>query len=273
MTKAKKEKTINVLRIIYIALIIIVLYFPIAIIVLQSFNMNAKLGDSWGGFTFKWYKGIVENKSLLSAIKNSIMVAILTTIISSIAGTFIAIGIHNMNKKVKKYVMLLNNVPILNADIVTGISVMIICLVLSSFLPIELLGFPAMLIAHVFFTLPYVVLSVLPKLSELDENLYEAAVDLGCRPYKALLKIVIPAIKAGIISGAMLAFTLSIDDFVISYYTTKAGFDNFSTWLYPKIGKRNFSPSSYAYNALLTMIIVIVVLGSQFIKIKKRRNK
>lgn len=269
----KTEKVLNRFRWVYIGIVILVLYFPILVIMLQSFNLNAKTGDSWGGFTFKWYSGIFTSNSLLEAIKNSLFVAALTTIISSVCGTFIAIGMHGMNKKLKKYVMLLNNVPILNADIVTGISIMVMCLALSSFLPIDLLGFPAMLIAHVLFTLPYVVLSVLPKLSELDENLYEAAVDLGCRPFMALLKIVIPAIKAGILSGAMLAFTLSVDDFVISYYTTGAGFDNFSTWLYPKMGKRQFTPSAYAYNAALTLIIVLAVLLPRFIKIKKNKKE
>jgi len=203
------------------------------------------------------------------SIITSFAVALTATCISAFLGTFAAIGIHSLNKKVKGKVMLLNNVPVLNADIVTGISIMIICSFLVPLFP-DIFGYWTMLIAHVFFTMPYVILSILPKLNELDPNLYDAPTDLGLKPMKALWKVIIPAIETGIISGALLAFTLSIDDFVISYFTSGNGVTNFSNWIYVRLGRRNFTPAAYAYNSLLTIVILICVLTPQLKKSKKK---
>lgn len=263
-----KERIFNGLKSLYVALVILVLYFPILIIMLLSVN-SSRTGNSFTGFTLDWYKEIFENSGLYTSILNSFSVALTTTIISTVIGTFAAIGIFNLSKKTKNKVIMLNNVPILNAEIVTGISVMIICSFLLPIFP-NIFGFTTMLIAHVFFTIPYVVLSVLPKLSEIDSNLYEASVDLGCPPFKSLWKVIIPSIDTGIISGALLAFTMSIDDFVISYFTTGNGFTNFSNWIYVRLGRRNFTPAAYAYNSLLTIVMLIILLVPYFKKSPKK---
>ncbi len=168
--------------------------------------------------------------------------------------------------------MMLNNIPLLNADIVTGISLM---LMFSLVLPVfpYIFGPFTLILAHLFFTLPYVVLSVLPKLRETDPNLMDAALDLGVKPYRALLKVVIPAIKAGIFSGMLLAFTMSIDDFVISYYTTGNGFDNLSIWIYGSIGRKSLTPSVYAFSTLLTFITLISIVVYQVLMQKKRGKR
>ena len=164
---------------------------------------------------------------LASAIQNTAIVSLTSTILATVLGTFIAMGIYYLFPKAKQQILLLNNIPILNADIVTGISLM---LVFSLLLPVfpYIFGLPTLILAHLFFTLPYVILSVLPKLGEVDPNLMDAAADLGLKPIKSLVKVMVPAVKAGIFSGMLLAFTMSVDDFVVSYYTTGNGYDNLS---------------------------------------------
>ena len=246
----------------YVCLIIALLYLPIIVIMCYSINTTGN------GSIFKYYGEIFKNKTLYTSILNSITVALFTTIISSVLGTFIAIGIHSLSKKKRKIVVMLNNIPMLNSEIVTGISIMIVCMIIANFIP-NFFGFWTMLIAHVFFTLPYVILSVLPKLSEIDQNLYEAAVDLGCTPFKALWKIIIPAVETGIITGSLLAFTLSIDDFIISYFTSGNGFTNFSNYIYVRLSRKTFSPAAYAFNSLLTIIMLIAVLTPNLRRKKK----
>lgn len=160
--------------------------------------------------------------------------------------------------------MMLNNVPVINPDIVTGLSLMIV----FSLLPLSF-GMSTMLLAHIFFSIPFVVLTVLPKLKELDPNLMDAAMDLGCSSFEGVVKVVIPSIKTSIIAGALIAFTMSIDDFVISYFTTGNGFQNVSIWIYSRLGRRNFSPAVYAYNTLI-VIITISVLGYINVRTKNR---
>lgn len=241
------------------------LYFPLLIIAILSFNESQK-SYQFTNFSFQWYSGIIENDQLLTAIINTLTVALLSTVISTIIGTLSAIGIVGLSKKNKRAVMFLNNVPVLNPDIVTGISLMIV----FSFIGIKF-GFPTMLMAHVFFSIPFVILTVLPKLKSIDPNLYDAAVDLGCSPITAVVKVIIPAIRTSIIGGALIAFTMSIDDFVISYFTTGNGYSNFSIWIYSRLGRRSFSPSAYAYNTIITLgtLMVLVVLNLRNMR-KKR---
>lgn len=240
------------------------LYFPLVVIALLSFNESQK-SYQFTEFSFKWYAGIIENEQLLSAIVNTLSVAFLSTIASTIIGTFSAIGISGLSRRNKRRVMFLNNIPVVNPDIVTGISLMIV----FSFIGIRF-GFPTMLMAHVFFSIPFVILTVLPKLRTIDPNLYDAAIDLGCSPFSAVVKVIIPAIKTAIISGALIAFTMSIDDFVISYFTTGNGYSNFSIWIYSRLGRRTFSPSAYAYNTIITFGTLIVLI---IINIKNLRKK
>lgn len=233
---------------------LVILYAPIVVIAILSFNDSLST-SSFTHFTLKWYPAIFDDKSLLVAITNSIWIALSATIISTVIGTYLAISISRLKPRFKRIIIFLNNIPILNPDIVTGISLMIVFSVLG-------IGFGrySMLLAHVFFCIPFVVLSVLPRLKLIDNNTYDAARDLGCSHIGAITKVIVPAIKTGIISGALIAFTMSIDDFVISYFTTGDGFANFSTWIYSRIGRRNFSPSAYAYNTIITFSILVVLL-------------
>ncbi len=242
----------------FVSAVFIMLYLPILIIIILSFNDNQS-GNSLSGFTFNWYIEIFTVKTLYTSILNSLLIAIYSTIIATVLGVFAAIGINSLSKKRKKQILLLNNVPMLNSEIVTGISIMLVFTLLLPLFP-NIFGFTTMLVAHVFFTTPYVILSVLPKLRETDESLFEAACDLGVSPLKALYLVVLPCIKTGIITGALLAFTMSIDDFVISYFTSGNGFTNFSNWIYGKLGRKEFSPAAYAYNSLLTITTLLVVL-------------
>jgi spermidine/putrescine transport system permease protein len=246
-----------------------IIYLPIFIIMFISFN-DSKYTFAWNGFTLKWYKEIFVNDGLRGAIFNSITIAVLSTIIATIVGTLIAIGINSLTKKNRIRMMILNNVPVINPDIVTGISLMIV----FSLLPISF-GMSTMLVAHIFFSIPFVVLMVLPKLKELDPNLFEAALDLGCTWTEGIYKVIVPSIKTSIIAGALIAFTMSIDDFVISYFTTGNDYDNFSIWLYSALKLRGVNPGAYAYNTLI-VFVTIGVLG--YINYKnrgrfKRRHK
>lgn len=269
--KKNKITVGSVLKVLFLGIVIFILYLPILILFVLSID-SSRTGNTFTGVTFQWYKEIFTNRSLYMSILTTFAVALSATCISAFLGTFAAIGIQALSKKAKEKVILLNNIPVLNAEIVTGISIMIICSFLIPFIP-DFFGYWTMLIAHVFFTMPYVILSVLPKLSELDPNLYDATTDLGVRPFRALWKIVIPSIEPGIVSGSLLAFTLSIDDFVISYFTSGNGVQNFSNWIYVRLGRRNFTPAAYAYNSLLTLVMLLIVLVPAFRKNKKNKKE
>ncbi len=271
----RKYNILKISKFIFLGIILFLTYFPLAIIALQSFNLDAS-GNTFGGFTTKWYFAMLDDSNLMSAITYTIIIAVLSTIISTIFGTLSAIGINALSKKHKKIMVFLNNVPIINADIVTGIFLLIIFNVVGTILSIRsALGFHTLLIAHILFSTPYVVLCVLPKLSELDKNLFDAALDLGCRPYYALRKIILPSIKSGILAGMFFAFTMSIDDFVISYFVSGVGVENFSIWLYGslKITKNNPWPKACAYNTIMTFITIAVLFIYTFVQNKKGKQK
>lgn len=240
-----------------------IIYFPIMYIMFLSFNESERYYrfTTWG---FKWYQEIFLNESLLDAIGNTLFIAIMSTIIATIVGTFTAIGINSLRKNQRLNMMIINNIPVINPDIVTGISLMIV----FSLLPISF-GMPTMLLAHIFFSIPFVVLNVLPKLKELDKNIFDAALDLGCTRFQAIFKVIIPSVKPGIIAGALIAFTMSIDDFVISYFVSGADFPNVSLWIYSRIGRRNFSPAVYSYNSLIILVAITVIVTLNRIGIRK----
>lgn len=253
-----EKKIWKVLSNILVILILMGLYISTLLIAIQSFNSSSNVLE-FGSFTFKWYIEMFSTISLRNAIKVTLIVSFISTIIATILGTLVAVGINSLEKKKKERIILLNNIPLLNADIVTGISLM---LIFSLFLPIFpfLFGPFTLILAHLFFTLPYVILSVLPKLRELDNNLMDAALDLGVKPYKALIKVILPSILTGVFSGMLLAFTMSIDDFVISYYTTGNGFDNLSIWIYSSIGRKSLTPSVYAFSTSLTLFTLLLLV-------------
>jgi spermidine/putrescine transport system permease protein len=264
------HKAYKVFSKVVVGLVVFMLYVSIIVLAIQSVNSSVSV-TSFDQFTFKWYFQMFSVRSLSSAIQNTLITSVIATLLATILGTLIAVGIYSFDKKKRQQVMLFNNIPLLNADIVTGVSLM---LVFSLLLPIfpYIFGPVTLIMAHLFFTLPYVVLSVLPKLKETDPNLMDAALDLGVKPYRALLKVIVPAITAGIFSGMLLAFTMSVDDFVISYYTTGNGFDNLSIWVYGSIGRKSLTPSVYAFSTLLTLFTLGMMLMYQFLMQKGKKN-
>ncbi|WP_343009178.1 ABC transporter permease, partial [Blautia obeum] len=201
----------------YLTLVFLFLYAPIVALAVFSFN-DSKSMAHWGGFTFKWYQQLIHNDSIMNALYYTIVVAIISSIVATIVGTISAIGIHKMRGKRRKVILNINYLPVLNPDIVTAVALMS----LFVFLNLEF-GFLTMLLSHIMFSIPYVILSVLPKIKQLPQNIEEAAMDLGATPMYALRKVVLPQIKPGIVSGFLIAFTMSIDDFIISFFNTGNG--------------------------------------------------
>lgn len=272
MSKKSSSLLIKIISIVFLVSILIITYFPILVIALTSFSTD-KFGLSMSGFTFEWYQKMWTSRSLMNAITYTLEVSIISTIISVVFGVISAIGINGLSRKNKKRFIMLNNVPILNADIVTAAFLLVIFQLVSMLIGRNILGTTTTIIAHVLFSTPYVILSVLPKLSELNDSLYDAALDLGCSPKFALQKVIIPNIKSGIISGALLAFTMSIDDFIITYFVTGKR-QNFSTWLYGSLKtlRNGLWNQACAYNTLLVVLTIIIVIGYQFIVIKKKER-
>lgn len=250
-----KKITSNV----YLSAIFVFLYAPIFAMILFSFN-DSKSMAKWQGFTFKWYQELMHNEAILSALRTTILVAVIASIVATIIGTLSAIGIHKMKGAKKSVLLNINYLPVLNPDIVTAIGLM------SLFIFLNLdLGLGTMILAHITFDIPYVILSVLPRLKQLPQNIEEAAMDLGAKPMYALRKVILPQIKPGIISGFLIAFTMSIDDFVISFFNTGNGVSNLSIEVY-SMARRGIKPE---INALSTLMF-IVVLGLLFLANRKQ---
>ena len=250
---------------------IFMLYFAVILIAIQSFNSSDSTTE-FTSFTFDNYLHMFEKRSLNDAIFNTFKTSIFATLIATILGTIVGVGAFYLPPKIKNKLTLLNNVPLLNADIVTGVSIM---LIFSLLLPINkhIFGFWTILIAHVYFILPYIVLSVLPKMKEIDPNMLDASLDLGVKPFKSIIKVIIPAIKGGIFSGLVLAFTISFEDFVVGYFTTGNGYNTLSIWIYSSIGRKSLFPGVYAFSTLLTLVTMLIVISYYFIKGGKGREK
>jgi spermidine/putrescine transport system permease protein len=240
---------------VYLSLVFLFLYLPIFALALFSFN-DSRTMARWEGFTFKWYGELLQNERIMTALYYTITIAIVAAIIATIVGTISAIGIHKMGGLKKKIILNINYLPILNPDIVTGVALM----TLFIFVNMEF-GFMTMLLSHITFNIPFVILSVLPKLSQLADNIEEAAMDLGAKPMYALRKVVLPQIKPGIISGFLIAFTMSIDDFVISFFTTGNGVTNLSIEIY-SMARRGIKPEINALSTIMFVTVLILLLVS-----------
>ena len=227
-----------------------------------SFNDSKSMGK-WSGFTLRWYTQLFQNDSIMEALKYTIIIAVISSIIATIIGTFAAIGIHRMKGLPKKTLLNINNLPVLNPDIVTGISIMSLFIfifpILNKIGINAQFGFTTMLLAHITFNIPYVILSVLPKLKQLPSNITEAALDLGATPGYAMRKIILPQIKPGIFAGLLMAFTMSIDDFVISFFTTGPGVTNLSIEIY-SMARKGINPSINALSTLMFITVLILLL-------------
>ncbi len=248
------------LKKIYLYLIYVFLYAPVVLLIIFSFN-NSKSRAHWDGFTLKWYGELFKDDQIMSSLYYTVIIALSASLIATVLGTAAAVGIHNMSKAKKNLIMNITYLPVLNPDIVTGISLMI----LFVFIKLKL-GFFTLLLAHISFNVSYVILSVLPKLKQLNKNLYEAALDLGASPVFAFRKVILPEIMPGVITGFLLSFTLSLDDFIISFFTTGSGVSTLSITIY-SMTRRGINPK---INALST-IMFIVVLGLLLI-INKRSS-
>ena len=242
----------------YTILVFIFLYAPIIVMIIFSFN-DSKLRGRWVGFTSNWYKELFSNPEIISAVKTTLIVAVVATVIATFIGTLSAIGISELRGKKRNMVLNINYLPVLNPDIITAISLM----GLYGFLKLNL-GYITLILSHVMFCIPYVVLTVLPAVEAMDKNIIEAALDLGATPSYAVRKVLIPNIKNGIFAGALISFTLSLDDFAISYFTSGNGVSNLSMTIYA-MARRGINPS---INALSTIIFVVVFI---FLLIQNRK--
>jgi len=246
------RKSIKALKGTYLALILVFLYMPILVMFGLSFNSSVSRAE-WTGFTLDWYIKLFQDQNIISALKVTLFVAVIATIVSVVIGTLGAIGMYAMNKGWFKFLSALSNIPMTMPDIVTGVSLMLMFI----FLKIPL-GRTTMILAHIAFDIPYVLLSVLPRLQMMNPNIYEAALDLGCKPAKALWKVIIPEISPGIVTGGLLAFTMSLDDFVISYFTSNTD-QNLAMVVY-SAARRGVEPTMYALSALMFLCILVLLL-------------
>ena len=254
---------------IYLTLIFILLYAPIVTLVVLSFNQS-KTRAKWGGFTLKWYKELFQNEQIMSAFYTTLIIAFISAAVATLIGTAAAIAIQGMKQKWKTMYMGLTNIPMMNAEIVMGVSLMLLFIAFHM-----TLGFGTILIAHITFNIPYVILSVLPKLKQTNRYTYEAALDLGATPLYAFYKVVLPDIMPGIFSGFLLAFTMSLDDFVITHFTKGPGVDTLSTKIYSEV-RKGIKPEMYALSTIMfltVLLLLILVNMSPADKKKVKRRK
>ena len=278
------NKNNSFLNRLFMVLVFVFLYASIFLLIIFSFNAGNS-NTVWKGFSLDWYQKLLRDRLIIQSVYTTLLVSLLSTAIATVAGTFAAIGFYAMRRKVREPLMTVNNVPMMNADIVTGVS---LCLLFVAFfnswgtfatwfnslglfrLPTRLtMGFGTLLIAHITFNIPYVILSVGPKLRQMDKNLVDAAMDLGCTWMQAFWKVILPEIKPGIVSGALTAFTMSIDDFVISYFTAGSSASTLAMTIYGMTKKR-VSPE---INAISTLLFVTVLALLAIVNIREARQE
>ncbi len=252
---------------IYVTLVLLFLYVPIFVLIVFSFNESKS--TTFTGFTFEWYEKLFRNEMIISSLINTVIIAVISSIVSTILGTLAAIGINSMRKVPKAIVMNITNMPIINPEIVTGVSLMLLFVFFAARMNLEF-GFWTLLIAHITFNVPYVILNVMPKLRQMDPNLFEAAQDLGCSPFSAFVKVILPEIMPGVLSGFLMAFTYSLDDFVISYFTCGATSQTLPITIYSMV-RRKVSPEINALSTIIFVVVVIVLVVKN--TIENRRYK
>ncbi len=252
-----KNKKLGVVSKIYFGLIFFFLYMPIGIMIFMSFN-SGRNSTVWKGFSFKWYGELFKSKELMNALGNTLIIALLASIFATILGTAAAIGIRNFKGKSRAVIQNVSNLPIISPDIVMGVSLMLLFSFLGVIFHFEM-GFWTVLISHICFCVPFVVLNVMPRLRRMDQSVYDAALDLGCNQWQAFWKVVIPEIMPGIFSGMLISFTYSMDDVVITHFTQGASFNNLSTKIFEML-RRQVRPTVNALSALLFAAIIIVLV-------------
>lgn len=237
----------------YIGLILLFLYAPIIILIILSFNAS-KSRSKWGGFTLHWYQELFRNEDIMAALSTTLIIAFSSALIATILGTAASIAINNMKKTPRVIMMGITNIPMLNADIVTGISLMLVFVAMNF-----TLGFTSVLLAHITFNIPYVILSVMPKLRQLNPHTFEAAQDLGASPLYAFFKVILPDIFPGVLSGFFLAFTMSLDDFVITHFTKGPEINTLSTKIYTEV-RKGIKPEIYALSTLMFITVLLLLI-------------
>ncbi|MBQ8026304.1 MAG: ABC transporter permease [Oscillospiraceae bacterium] len=252
-----KKRQASPLGRIFMILVYLFLYAPIFVLIVFSFN-SSKSRSVWTGFTFKWYTELFQDSSILSSLGTTLLVSVLSALIATLVGTIAAVGFFNMKKRWSTPLLSVNNIPVMNADIVTGVSLCLAFVAAGSFLKFKL-GFGTLLIAHITFNIPYVILSVMPKLQQMDKHLVDAAQDLGCTWSQAFVKVIMPEIMPGIVNGAIIAFTMSVDDFVISYFTAGSKVQTLAMNIYSMTRKR-ISPKINAVSTLLFLVVMILLI-------------
>ncbi len=261
----------------YMFIIFALLYAPIVVLIIFSFNDGGTLSE-FTGFSFVWYEELFKDEEALTSLKNSLVLAVLSSSIATVIATFAALGLHHMkNKFLKGAIQSLTNIPMMNPDIVTGVSMMLLFVAVAGIIKANnFMGFGTMLVAHTTFNLPYVLLSVMPRFNQLDKSLSEAAQDLGCTPARAFFKVELPEIVPGIVSGLMLGFTMSLDDFVISHFVSSPTFQTLPLYVYNQT-VHNVKFSMYALCALIVATILVILLIVNFSgsigSLKNRKKK
>lgn len=264
--KIKVKKEHHFFQKIYLGLVVLFLYAPIFVLIVLSFNQS-KSRAKWGGFTTGWYSSLFSNETILAAFRNTLIIAVLSALLSTILGTVAAIGINRMRKIPRAIMLGVTNIPMLNAEIVTGISLMLLFLALNTEL-----GFFTVLLSHISFNVPYVILSVMPKLRQTKRAAYEAAMDLGATPLKAFFAVVLPDIMPGVVSGFFLAFTLSLDDFVITHFTRGNKINTLSTLIYSEV-RKGVKPEMYALSTLLFVSAFVILMVNNMRSAKQDKKE
>ena len=254
----------NIIKKSYLGFILFFTYVPIFVMMVLSFN-SSKSRARWGGFSLKWYNQILTDRNIVDALINTITIALFSAIIATIIGTTAAIAISNMKRRTRNIYMSITNIPMLNADIATGIALMLMFITFK--LPLSYL---TILLSHITFNIPYVILSIMPKLKGQSKIIYEAALDLGTTEVEAFFKVILPEIMPGIVSGFMLAITMSLDDFIITHFTKGAGINTLSTLIYSQV-RRGVNPSLYALSTIIFLVILIILLTSNFLVNRERK--
>lgn len=243
----------NLAKRVYIILILIFMYAPIVTLIVLSFNAS-KSRAKWGGFTLRWYRSLFQNQDILNALWTTLSVALLASLFATFIGTISCIAIQGMKRRNRAILMGITNIPMLNAEIVTGISLMLLFIVLK-ITP----GFFTILLAHITFNIPYVILSIMPRMKQLNPHTYEAALDLGATHLYAFFRVVFPDLLPGILSGFLMAFTMSLDDFIITYFTKGPGIDTLSTKIYTEV-KKGIKPEMYALSSIIFIAVLLLLL-------------
>jgi spermidine/putrescine transport system permease protein len=247
------------------------LYMPIAVLIVFSFN-ESKSRALWTGFTIEWYQKLFTNEIILSSMGNTLVIAVISSIVATLIGTLAAIGINSFGRWLRALVINITYMPIINPEIVTGVSLMLLFVFVNDRLaaPIEF-GFVTLIIAHITFSIPYVILNVIPKLRQMDKNIYDAALDLGCSPVTAFVRVVIPEIMPGIMTGFLMAFTFSLDDFIISYFVSGPTFQTLPITIY-SMTRRKVSPEINALSTIIFLVVLSALLLSNYVDRQKEKR-